>query len=106
MGKKVKHMGMNLTEEEHEKWRREQHQITPKQHEALMKRMNIGKEEDERGHKDNEVVQKESIRQERKPVNPFNFLYLGFLHESKIQSSSCLLHPFHDELNQTNLPER
>jgi hypothetical protein len=77
MGKKVKHMGMNSTEEEHEKWHREQHQITLKQHEALMKRMNVGKEEDERWHKDNEVAQKESIRQERKPVNHFQFPLLG-----------------------------
>jgi hypothetical protein len=41
MSKKAEHMGMTMTEEEHERWHREQAEVTPEQHEALMKQMGI-----------------------------------------------------------------
>jgi hypothetical protein len=71
VGKRIRHMGMSLTEDEHEKWHRENHEVTPEQHEVLMKRMGISKEEDEKWHKTHEISTKEACKAERKPVNPF-----------------------------------
>jgi hypothetical protein len=34
MSKKTEHMGMTVTEEEHERWHRKQAEVTPEQHEA------------------------------------------------------------------------
>lgn len=49
---------MTVTEEEHEKWHKEHSEITPEQHEALMKKMGISKEEDEEWHKRHGISQK------------------------------------------------
>jgi ABC-type xylose transport system substrate-binding protein len=68
--KKVKHMGMTMTEEEHEKWHKEQHEMTPQQHEALMKKMSISKEEDKEWHKKHSVT-KALRKQVQKLINPF-----------------------------------
>jgi len=71
MGIRIRHVSMSLTEEEHEKWHKEQPQMTPEQHETLMKRMGISKEEDERWHDSNRIPQKERNKSEQKAVNPF-----------------------------------
>jgi hypothetical protein len=44
MSRKIEHMDMTMTEEEHERWHREQAKVTPEQHEALMKQMGISEE--------------------------------------------------------------
>lgn len=46
MEKKIRHMGMSMTEKEHERWYIEQREMTSEQHEALMKKMDISDEED------------------------------------------------------------
>jgi hypothetical protein len=52
MSNRIKHMGMTLTKDEHEKWHREHPQgISPEEHDALMKRLGITKEQDEEWHR-------------------------------------------------------
>jgi len=67
--RKTKHMGMPMTEEEHERWHNGNQGITPEQHRALMKKMGISKEEDEEWHKNN--IPKGLSGSVQKPVNPF-----------------------------------
>jgi hypothetical protein len=67
--KLVLHMGMTMTEEEHEKWHREHPDITPEQHEAWMRKMGISREEDEEWHKTHGIREKSNSR--REPINPF-----------------------------------
>lgn len=71
MEKKIRHMGMNMTEKEHERWHIEQREMTSEQHEALMKKMGISDEEDSEWHKRNKILSKTQERLERRPVNPF-----------------------------------
>ncbi len=70
--KLVLHRGMAMTEEEHERWHSAPQEMTPKQHEALMRKMGISKEEDEKWHKIHGMPQELiSSEQKKKPVNPF-----------------------------------
>ena len=48
--KTIRHMGMTMSEKEHEKWHREHKELTPEEHEQLMKHMGISPEEDEKWH--------------------------------------------------------
>jgi hypothetical protein len=64
-------MGMTLTEEEHEKWHKEHTEITPEQHQELMKKMGISEAEDKRWHKARELAQETGRKPDRGPVNPF-----------------------------------
>ncbi|MEW6235811.1 MAG: hypothetical protein AB1656_10530 [Candidatus Omnitrophota bacterium] len=54
--KTIKHFGMNLTEEEHEKWHKDhpQGELTPEEHDQLMERlgMNLTEAEHEKWHKE------------------------------------------------------
>jgi hypothetical protein len=70
MGKKIKHMKMSLTEEEHKRWHREHQEITPEQHKTLMEKMGISKEEDKKWHKSHEIPNS-SKEQKSKPINPY-----------------------------------
>ena len=71
MVKKNKHFGMEMTDEEHQKWHDGRKKMTPAQHKALMKKMGISEEEDKKWHEaHNESNQTES-NLERKSVNPF-----------------------------------
>jgi hypothetical protein len=47
MSKRIHHMGMTLTRNEHEEFHKGAPDLSPKQHEAFMKRMGITKEQDE-----------------------------------------------------------
>ena len=71
VGKKVKHMGMTMTEEEHEKWHRELGEITPKEHELLTEKMGITKEQHEEWHKEHGVQSESQGGSTRKSLNPF-----------------------------------
>jgi len=50
MAKKFKHMGMEITEEEHERWHRERNEVIPDLHKHLMEKMGMSKEEDTKWH--------------------------------------------------------
>jgi predicted transcriptional regulator len=67
----VFHMGMTMTEEELERWHREQPEITQEQHETWMKKMGVSKKEDENWHRTHETPPKRQNTQGKKSVNPF-----------------------------------
>jgi len=71
MGKRIKHRGMTLTEKEHERWHKEHPEVTPEQHEALMRRIGISEEEDREWHEKRGVPQKTTMEPGKKPINPF-----------------------------------
>jgi hypothetical protein len=51
VAKKIHHMGMTVTKKEADDFHKSAPILTPGQHEALMKRMGISKEEDEEWHR-------------------------------------------------------
>lgn len=68
---KKKHMGMNITEEEHRKWHEEHSEITPEKHKALMKKMGITEKEDREWHKTHKTLEETTKTPSRKPLNCF-----------------------------------
>lgn len=66
---KISHMGMVMTEEEHERWHTENREILPEEHEKLMRKMGVSKEQDAVWHTQHEelVVNEDSLLS----VNPF-----------------------------------
>lgn len=48
---------MTMTEEEHERWHKEQAEVTPEQHEALVKQIGISEEADREWHKTQRMLQ-------------------------------------------------
>ncbi len=69
-GKKIKHVGMRMTEEEHERWHKEHSELTPVEHEALMEKMGISKEQDEEWHEAHGMPEQPK-RLSQKPINPY-----------------------------------
>ena len=51
MAKRIHHMGMIVSQGEHEEFHKGAPDLTPKHHEALMKRLGISKEQDEAWHR-------------------------------------------------------
>lgn len=51
MARRIHHMGMIVGKDKHDEFHRDAPDLNPKQHEALMKRMGITKEEDEEWHR-------------------------------------------------------
>jgi len=73
MGKRIRHMGMTMTKEEHARWQAKHGDpptLTPKQHDALMKKMGITTEEDEEWHRAHQTPDDERMKGTRS-VNPF-----------------------------------
>jgi hypothetical protein len=71
MVKKVKHMGMTMTEEEHEKWHKEHGEMTPAEHEDLTRNMGISEKEHEEWHKKHGVPLEPQGETGQKPINPY-----------------------------------
>jgi hypothetical protein len=69
MGKGIVRKGQRITEEENEKWHKELHQLTPEQHETMMKKMGISGEEDRNWHESQRTPEQAGTRQ--RPINPF-----------------------------------
>ena len=70
VGKRTKHMDMNLTEEEKEKWHKEHPPMTAEKHGILMKKMGISEEDDKRWHKEKKIPQ-ENFESDSQSVNPY-----------------------------------
>lgn len=70
MERKIRHMGMDITEKKHEKWHREHPEMTQEQHKTLMKKMGVSEKEDKKWHKTHGMPGI-SNQPGRKPVNPF-----------------------------------
>jgi hypothetical protein len=51
MAKRIHHMGMTLTKEEHDRFHDETRSLSSKQHDALMKKLGVTKEQDEEWHR-------------------------------------------------------
>ena len=67
----VLHMGMTMTEEEHQKWHAEHHEMTPEHHDVFTKRMGISEEEHREWHKTHEVPLSPVNTSKKKTINPF-----------------------------------
>jgi hypothetical protein len=70
MSKRIRHMGMTITRDEHERWHREPPQLTPEKHDSLMKKLGITKEEDEEWHRTHLTLREQKTKG-LKSVNPF-----------------------------------
>jgi hypothetical protein len=51
MSKRIHHMGMTLTRDEHEGFHKAAPELSPKRHDALMKKLGVTKEQDEEWHR-------------------------------------------------------
>jgi hypothetical protein len=70
VSKRIRHMGMTMTKEEHERWHEEAPQLTPEKHDALLKKLGVTKEEDEEWHRKHLTLREQRMKG-LKPVNPF-----------------------------------
>jgi len=73
MGKRIHHMRMTLTTQEHDRFHREEHEVTPEQHDALMKKLGITREQDEEWHKTHLTLgeQRAEGMKALRGINPF-----------------------------------
>lgn len=77
MTKKVKHMGMDITENEHKVWHEKNNKMTPDGHKRFLSKMGITDVENKEWHKRNcDELDKNDSKQ--KTINPF-FIGGGFL---------------------------
>ncbi len=51
MAKRIHHMGKTLTKEEHDQFHKEPRALSPEQHESLIKKLGVTKEEDDEWHR-------------------------------------------------------
>jgi hypothetical protein len=70
MAKRIRHMGMTLTKEEHERWHKEPRELTPEQHDAWMKKLGVTPEQDAEWHRTHQTAH-EQRRKGTKRINPF-----------------------------------
>jgi hypothetical protein len=73
MAKRIHHMGMTITKEAHDRFHGESPTLGPKQHDALMKRMGVTKEQDEEWHRTHLTLaeQRAAATQGMRRINPF-----------------------------------
>ncbi len=73
MGKRIHHMGMTLTKEEHDSFHRGERDLTPERHDALMKKMGITREQDEEWHRTHLTLGELRLKEKKglKDINPF-----------------------------------
>ena len=69
--RKTEHMGMEMTEEEHERWHQEPWEMSPGEHDALIRKMGITEDQDREWHEKHGVPQPVPSDRDRKSVNPF-----------------------------------
>ena len=70
MAKRVHHMGMTIAKGEHQDFHGETPALTPKQHDAMMKKMGITKEQDEEWHRTHLTLAEQRAKG-LKQINPF-----------------------------------
>jgi hypothetical protein len=70
MSTRIRHMGMTLTKEEHERWHKVHGELTPEQHDALMKKLGVTKEQDEEWHRSHQTPHQQETKG-MKAINPF-----------------------------------
>jgi hypothetical protein len=70
MAKRIHHMGMTISKKEHDAFHAKPPVLTKRQHDAMMKRMGITKEQDEEWHRTRTTLAEQHVRG-LKRVNPF-----------------------------------
>ena len=70
MSKRIHHMGMTITKEEHERFHNEPRELNPKQHDALMKKLGITKEQDEEWHRTHLTLGEQRAAMGLKAIQP------------------------------------
>jgi len=70
MAKRIRHMGMTLAKGEHERWHKDAPDLTPAQHETLMKKLGISPEQDAEWHRTHKTLHEQKTTG-RKSINPF-----------------------------------
>ena len=73
MGRRIHHMGMTLTNEEHDRFHQENRDLTPEKHDALMKKLGITREQDEEWHRTHLTLAEQRAKgmSGLKGINPF-----------------------------------
>jgi len=73
MGKRIHHMGMTLTKEEHDRFHQEKRDLAPEHHDALMKKLGITKEQDEEWHRTHLTLEEQRAKGTKglRGINPF-----------------------------------
>ena len=73
MGKRIHHMGMTLTKEQHDRFHRESPDLVPEKHDALMKKLGVTKEQDEEWHRTHLTLAEQRALGGKglKSINPF-----------------------------------
>jgi hypothetical protein len=70
MAKRIRHMGITMSKKEHDQFHKGIPVLSPKQHNALMKKLGVTKEQDEEWHLTHLTL--EQLRSKGlKPINPF-----------------------------------
>jgi hypothetical protein len=70
MSKRIHHMAMTMTKEEHNRWHAKHATLTLKQHDALMKKLGVSKEQDEEWHRTHQTLDEERMKGTIS-INPF-----------------------------------
>jgi hypothetical protein len=70
MARRIHHMGMTMGKDEHDAFHKKNAELSPRQHDALMKRLGVTKEEDEEWHRTHPTLA-EQRNKGMKPVDPF-----------------------------------
>ncbi len=73
MGKRIHHMGMTLTRQQHDRFHQESPTLTPERHAALMKKLGVTREEDEEWHRTHLTLGEQRARAATgmRGINPF-----------------------------------
>ena len=72
MAKRIHHMGMTLSQEQHDRFHKKSPTLSPEQHDALMKRLGITKEQDEEWHRTHLTLAEQRAQAKGlKGINPF-----------------------------------
>ena len=68
--KNIRHMGMTMTKEEHDRWHQENRELAPEAHDALMSKLGITPEEDAEWHRTHKTAHQQRMAG-KKSINPF-----------------------------------
>ena len=70
MARKIHHMGMTMTKEEHDRWHDQAQELSPAKHAALMKKLGVSPEEDAEWHRTHQTLHEQRAKG-KKGVDPF-----------------------------------
>jgi hypothetical protein len=73
MGKRIHHLGMTISKEEHDRFHKGSPTLSPEQHDAFMKKLGVTREEDAEWHRTHLTLgeQRAAAAAGMKGINPF-----------------------------------